>query len=150
MTTMKQNRAFNSRMMTPMIRYAASGGAYDANNDYIENPRVPSKFWGVSVAGNKFSQFDEGQARKPTTGGDRFSTYRSLYVDTRWPSMGMDDLVIYNGVIYNILQKSNEVAFGFNSYLLETPEDTPTIQIMMLANGFSVDVNGLILTVGVL
>lgn len=124
---MKQNRAFNARMMTPMIRYVGGTGAYDENNDYIKQPMTQEKFWGVSVAGNKFSQFDEGIARKPTTGGDRFSAYRSLYVDTRWPSLNMEDLVDYKGVIYNILQKSDEEEFGFNSYLLETPEEIPEL-----------------------
>lgn len=147
MAAMKQNRAFNFRMMTQMIHYAEGTGYYNDNNDYVKEPMAPSTFWGVSVAGNKFSQFDEGIARKSMTGGERFSNYRSLYVETQWPSMAMGAVVDYKGILFNVLQKSDEVEFGFNSYLLEQPEHPPTIQLMLTANGANVTANTQLVTV---
>jgi len=119
---MKMNRAFSRKFITKHIATVESPGAYDANNDWIEGATTPHTFWGVNIAGNKFSQLEEGESRKPTAGGERFSDWRSLYVQDRWPEMSINDKVTFRGKLYNILQKSDEKSFGFWSYLLEAPK----------------------------
>jgi hypothetical protein len=116
---MNMARAFNARMMTTLIRYELTApGTYDAVNDFIEGTYTPSNFKGVITTGNKFSQFEEGVALKPTESGERFSDYRTLYV----PLVSLltpDDRVGYLGQNYNIVQMSPEDTFNFRGYLLE-------------------------------
>ena len=117
------NRAFNARMQTKMIHYTELAGHYDDNNEWVKGASATSIFFGVILAGNKFSQFDEGIARVATEGGERFSDYRSLYVQDRYPRLGTSDKVYFRGTYYNVLQESDEAIFGFHSYLLEKPKD---------------------------
>ena len=117
------NRAFNSRMVTKMLRYKEGEGTFNEYNEYVRGNIVISTFFGVVLAGNKFSQFDEGIARVATEGGERFSDYRTLYVQDRFPRLKMNDKIKFRDTYYNVLQESDEAIFGFNSYILEKPKD---------------------------
>jgi len=141
--TMKMNRAFNGRMQTKMIRYDELEGYYDDNNKWIDGPHLVSTFFGVILAGNKFSQFDEGIARVATEAGERFSNYRTLYVQDRFPRLNNNDKVNFKGTYYNVLQESDEAIFGFHSYILEKPKSwTPNPVEYVTYNGEIVTHNG--------
>ena len=122
MAQMNMRRAFNARMLTKMIRYSVSVGSYDANNDWIKGSTTKNNIYGVIIAGNKFSQFEEGEALHAEDGGRRFSDYKSLYVTDKFP-IELDDKIEYKGSYYNILQRSDEAEYNFRSYLLEKTED---------------------------
>jgi hypothetical protein len=119
---MQMQQAFDSQMLTKMVRVKQFVGHFDSTNDWIKGAVSYSNIWGVIQAGNKFSQFDEGIALRNMDGGDRFSDYRSLYVTERF-ALDNTDKVFYKGKYYNILQKSDESEFGFHSYLLELSEN---------------------------
>ena len=111
-------RAFSAQMMVPLTRYSISTGAYDANNQWVEGANVPSPIFGVWQAGNKFSQFGEGEAMHSEDGGVRFSDFRSLYIMEKYEIQN-GDKISSKGVYYNVLQRSDESYFGFFSYLVE-------------------------------
>lgn len=115
-------RAFNARMLTKMIRYNELEGYFDEHNNYVTGKHLVSTFHGRLIAGNKFSQFDEGIARLATESGERFSNYRGLYVSDRYPALKMNDKVKFQNDYYNVLQQSDENIFGFHSYILEEPK----------------------------
>ena len=124
---MNLRRAFNAKMLHKMIRYLRTGGSYDNNNEWVEGTMTTSTFFGVITAGNKFSQFDEGIARRAEEGGERFSDYRTLYVSDRWPVFNTNDKLKFKDTYYSILQKSDEEIFGFQSYIIEKPKNwSPT------------------------
>lgn len=119
---MQMQRAFNKRMLTPMTRYSIEENTYDENNHVVEGRKKSSRIFGVLKAGNKFSQFEEGEALHSEDGGQRFSDYRTLYVTDRFP-LDLDDKIGYKGKYYNILQRSDEEVYGFFSYILERSEE---------------------------
>jgi len=116
---MQMQRAFNSRMQAKCISYKESPGHYDDKNNWIKGRYTTNTFYAVIQAGNKFSQFDEGIARHAMEGGNRFSDYRNMYVQDKFPSLEMNTKVMFRNTYYNILQKSDEGVFGFNSYIIE-------------------------------
>jgi len=120
--TMQMQRAFNSRMLTKMVRYSIPEGSYDANNNWVEAKPTKSFVFGVIKAGNKFSQFEEGIAMINEDGGIRNSDYRSLYITDKYPIV-IGDKVGFKGKYYNILQESDEDVFGFNSFIIEKSEN---------------------------
>ena len=119
---MQMHRAFNAKMLVPLVWYTISAGSYDTNNIWQPGGIVAKPLRGVFLAGNKFSQFEEGEAIQATDGGARYSDFRSLYVTDIYP-MEKDDKVEWKGKYYNILQRSDESAYGFYSYLLERSEE---------------------------
>lgn len=116
---MSMRKAFNRRMLSPMVRIRITSGHYDDNNDYIEGTESRYKFHGVIVAGNKFSQFEEGISRKSTSGGERFPDYRTLYVSRKFGDFKMSDEILFKSTRYNVLQKSDESVYDFSSYIIE-------------------------------
>ena len=123
--TMNMKRAFSSRMQAPMTLSTVSAGSYDDNNDYVPGARVASTIYGVIVAGNKFSQFDEGISLHSMDGGARYSNYRNLYVQERW-TVNVGDKISFRGALYNVLQESDEQVFGFSSFILEKSDEETT------------------------
>ncbi len=115
---MQMQRAFNSKMLTRIQHYTVSTGSYDENNDWVEGNAARRNIFGVIKAGNKFSQFEEGEAIHNEVGGIRTSLYRSLYVKDKY-RLAIGDKVGVKGVFYNILQTSDESVYGFHSYLIE-------------------------------
>ena len=105
-----------------MTRRQVQEGAYDANNDWVEGGFTDSRIWGVFKAGNKFSQFEEGEALHAEDGGDRYSDYRTLYIVDKF-TLTMGDKVIFKGVNYNVLQRSDETPYGFLSYIVEKSKE---------------------------
>ena len=120
--TMNMSRAFNSRMMTKLSRYFILPGAFNDDNDWIEGTKTKSSLFGVVLAGNKFSQFDEGISLHPEDGGARYSDYRSLYINDKY-DLKVDDYIGFQGKYFRVLQQSDESVFGFKSFLLEKSED---------------------------
>lgn len=122
--TMKLRRAFNARMMTKLTLYKAPTpkGTYDDNNIWVRNPYTSSSIRGVLTVGNKFSQFEEGEAIRVEDGGQRVSDYRTLYVMDKYP-IYIGDKIELNGNYFNVLQRSDESIFGFYSVLLEKSEE---------------------------
>ena len=121
--TMNVKRAFDSRMMTKLTVYPISG-VYNEYNDYVFEVGSPYTIRGVWYVGNRFAQFDEGIAVKNENGGARYSNYRTLYTKK---NLNVTSKVAFEGVYYNILQKSDEKIFGFTSYLVEEDKNwSPT------------------------
>lgn len=120
--TMKMQRAFNSKFLVPLIRYKVAEGTYDADNNWVEGMVTKSTIYGRVVAGNKFSQFEEGIAKIVEDGGTRFADYRGLYVTDKY-SISPTDMIGYRGKYFNVLQQSDESPFGFESYILEKSEN---------------------------
>jgi len=120
---MQMQRAFNARMLTKLSLYVAPSpkGYYDDNNHWVKNSYTLTSIRGVIKAGNKFSQFDEGQAIKVEDGGTRVSDYRTLYVTDRYP-VNIGDKLFLNGDYFNVLQRSDEETYGFYSVILEKSE----------------------------
>lgn len=119
---MNMHRAFNHRMISPMVRYAISAGTYDADNNWVPGGIVTTTVRGVITAGNKFSQFEEGIALHAEDGGARFSNYRNLYIRNIY-TLTKEDKIGFRGTFYNVLQESDEEVFGFYSWILEKSED---------------------------
>lgn len=115
---MKMQRSFNSRFLTRVQHYTIAEGSYDDTNEWIEGKQVKKNIFGVIKAGNKFSQFEEGEAMHNEVGGIRTTKYVSLYVKDA-VKLEIGDKVGIRGVYYNILQTSDESVYGFHSYLLE-------------------------------
>lgn len=120
--TMSMRRAFNFKMMTAFTRYAVAAGFYDSNNDWVEGTTIAESQFGVILSGNRFSQFDEGIALKPTDGGDRLSEYWSLYINDKYV-INIEDKIGFRGNFFNIIQQSNEDHFSFNGFLIEKSKD---------------------------
>lgn len=120
--TMQMQRAFNSKFLVPLTRYKVGAGSYDADNNWVGGTVTKSTIYGRVVAGNRFSQFEEGIARIVEDGGNRFSDYRGLYVTNKY-SIDTTDKVGYMGMYFNVLQQSDESPFGFHSYILEKSEN---------------------------
>ena len=118
----KMQRAFNSKMLTKMQLYTVTQGAFDENNIWVEGYKKKKNIWGVIQVGNKFSQFDEGEALHSEDGGARFSNFKSLYVTDRFP-IKLADKIKFAGEYFNVLQRSDESVYGFYSVLLERTED---------------------------
>tara|TARA_R110000744_G_scaffold208461_11_gene327193 strand:+ start:8380 stop:8760 length:381 start_codon:yes stop_codon:yes gene_type:complete len=121
---MQMQRAFNARMLSKLTLYVAPVplGTYDEFNDWTLSPYVETTIYGVVVSGNKFSQFEEGQAIRVEDGGQRTSDYRSLYVTDKYP-VNIGDKLFYKGFYFNVLQRSDESAYGFYSILIEKSEE---------------------------
>jgi len=119
---MQMQEAFDAQMLTAMTRYNIEEGSYDQNNHWVEGSKVSSEIYGVIKAGNKFSQFEEGEALRVEDGGSRFSDYRTLYVVDTY-ELNIGDKVGYAGKYFNILQRSDEEVYGFFSYILERSEE---------------------------
>jgi hypothetical protein len=115
---MQMQRAFNSRMLTKLIRYMIEEGSYDEENIWVEGRVTKKNIYGVIKSGNKFSQFEEGEAVHSEDGGTRFSQFKTLYVTDRFP-IDKGDKVGYAGNFYNVLQRSEESVYGFFSVILE-------------------------------
>lgn len=122
MAGLNMTGAFNSAMLSKMTRYTLSGGHYDDQNNWVEGYKIPSTIWGVVKSGNKFSQFDEGEALLTEDGGARFSNYKTLFVTDKFP-VELGDKILYLGEYYNVNQRSNEIAYNFRSYLIEKSEE---------------------------
>lgn len=119
---MQMQRAFNSRMMTRLVKYIVSEGSYDKNNDWVQGRVKKANVWGVLKTGNQFSQFDEGESRHSEDGGIRYSDYRTFYVTDKYP-IAKGDKLGHKGVYYNVLQRSDESEFGFYKVILEKSEE---------------------------
>ena len=121
---MQMQRAFNAKMMTKLTLWTREepGGYYNSDNHWVVREYTEKTIRGVIVAGNKFSQFEEGQAIQVEDGGQRISDYRTLYVTDKYPIQLGDKLEI-NGNYFNTLQRSDEVVFGFYSLLIEKSQD---------------------------
>ena len=119
---MQMQRAFNSRMLTKLFRYQVLEGSRNEFNEWVQGRVIKSKVFGVIKAGNKFSQFEEGEAVHTDDGGQRFSDYRTLYV-TKKNAVNPGDKIGFKGKFYNVLQLSDEDEYGFWSYILEKSED---------------------------
>jgi hypothetical protein len=115
---MQMQRAFNAKFLTLIQHYSVAAGSYDDDNNWVEGGNVLKNVYGVIKAGNKFSQFEEGEAIHNEQGGIRTSLYRSLYVKDKY-RLSIGDKVGIKGVYYNILQTSDESVYGFHSYLIE-------------------------------
>lgn len=116
--TMQMQKAFNVRMETTLELVTIPAGSYDSDNNWVPGVGVSSFIKGVCVAGNKFSQFDEGIALRATDGGARYGDYRSLYVRAMY-EVNIGDKIIFRDTYYNVLQESDEFVYGFSSFLLE-------------------------------
>lgn len=122
---MQMQRAFNARMLTKLTLVTVTPGTYDEDNHWVNGATVSSDIWGVVKAGNKFSQFDEGEALHSEDGGARYSDYRTLYVTDLYP-IQLQDKILYRNIYYNVIQRSDERVYGFYSVLIEkTQEWTP-------------------------
>lgn len=115
---MQMKRAFNAKFLTKVYLYKVAKGTYDANNDWVEGRTTKSTIFGVIKAGNKFSQFEEGEAIHNEQGGIRTSNFRSLYVLNKY-SLDINDKVGIAGEYYNVIQTSDELVYGFHSYTIE-------------------------------
>ena len=115
---MQMQKAFNSRMLTKLIKYTIAEGSYDDENTWVEGQITNSNIYGVIKSGNKFSQFEEGEALHSEDGGIRYSQYKTLYVTDKFP-VDKKDKIGYLGNFYNVLQRSEESVYGFFSVILE-------------------------------
>ena len=115
-------RAFDSRMLSKLVVYKLLPGYYDDDNIWIPGQISPSKAYGVVKAGNKFSQLTEGISLHNLDGGSRYSDYRTLYAIKRF-KIEIEDKIKYKDLYYNILQKSDEAVYGFNSFIIERVEN---------------------------
>lgn len=123
--TMQMTRAFNARMETDLTHHVLAAGSYDADNVWQVGAIVSNPIRGVLTTGNKFSQFDEGESHHSEDGGIRYSDYKTLYFRAKY-DINRSDKVTQGGVHYNVLQRSNELVFGFYKVLLEeSTEWTP-------------------------
>ena len=124
MAGINMTRAFNSRMLSKMVRYRVSdgGGTYDEDNNWVPGRNIPLNFYGVILAGNKFSQFEEGEALHSEDGGQRHSDYKTLYVTDRF-DIELGDKIEFGGVYFEILQRSDERVYNFQSFILEKSKD---------------------------
>lgn len=120
--TLQMPRAFNSKMLTKVVRYSVEKGSFDENNVWINGKSTRKNIWGVLKTGNQFSQFDEGEAIHTEDGGTRFSDYKTLYVTDKFP-VQKEDKIGYKGNYYNVLQRSNDATYGFYSVLLEKSKE---------------------------
>ena len=119
-------RAFNSRMLTRVVRYVIQEGSYDDDNVWVEGLITQSNIFGVIKSGNKFSQFEEDEALRVEDGGIRASQYKTLYVTDKYP-LENTNKIGYQGNFYNIIQRSEESTYGFFSVILEKSKEwTPT------------------------
>ena len=122
---MQMKRAFNARMLTRVVKYVIEEGSYDDENVWVEGRVTKKNIYGVIKSGNKFSQFEEGEAVHSEDGGTRFSQYKTLYVTDKFP-VERGDKIGYSGSYYNVLQRSEEAVYGFFSVILEkSTEWTP-------------------------
>lgn len=121
---MQMQRAFNARMLTKLVLYSAPipAGYYDSSNNWVVGDYTSKNVFGVIKAGNKFSQFDEGQAIRVEDGGQRVSDYRTLYITDKYP-INLGDKVYFKGIYFNVLQRSDEETYGFFSVLLEKSKE---------------------------
>ena len=120
--TMNMRRAFNKRMLSSVTKYSISDGTYDENNQFIEGSITSSVMKVVNLAGNKFSQFEEGEALHSEDGGQRYSDYRTIYLTDKY-TLEMTDKIGFKGKYYNVLQRSDEQTYGFWSFLIERSEE---------------------------
>lgn len=115
------SRAFNSKMVTKFIRYKVEEGHFNENNDWVEGVTTKSIIYGVKISGNRFSQFEEGQAKVSEDGGIRISDYLTLHIKDKY-NIEMSDKIYDKGKYYNVLQQSDEAEFNFRGYILEKSE----------------------------
>lgn len=118
---MQMQRAFSVKFLVNLTRYSTSGGYYNDDNDWVEGTTSSQPIKGRVLAGNKFSQFEEGLSVHNEDGGQRLSDFRTLYIPDKY-QVSIGDTLVYSGVTYNILQESDERPFGFKSFLLEKSE----------------------------
>lgn len=119
---MQMQRAFNSRMLTKVIRYIIGEGHYDDENVWVEGTVTKKNIYGVIKSGNKFSQFEEDEALQTEDGGNRFSQYKTLYVTDKY-LIEEKDKIGYAGEYFNVLQRSEESVYGFYSVILEKSKE---------------------------
>ena len=120
--TMQMRRAFNKRMLSKVDKYSIEESTYDDDNQIVEGRIIKSTMQVINLAGNKFSQFDEGEALQQEDGGQRFSDFRTLYFTSKY-SLKLEDKIGFKGKYYNVLQKSDEEVYGFWSFLIEKSEE---------------------------
>lgn len=114
-------RAFNAKFLVSLTRYPKPTGSYNEFNEWVSDTTSPESIKGRLLSGNRFSQFDVGQAAHNEDGGLRISDFRSLYITDKY-NLEIGDMIAYKGVYYNTLQKSPESHYGFTAYLLERSE----------------------------
>ena len=119
---MNMRRAFNGRMKTKMTHYSVKDGSYDDNNDWQPGTNKAAYVFGVITSGNKFSQFEEGEAIRNLESGIRKSNYRQLWVEDKY-GIDINDKIGFRGRFFNILQHTDESVFGFQGFLIEEAED---------------------------
>ena len=119
---MQMQRAFNAKFFTTMSWYSVSAGKYNEDNDWVAGKAKKRSIRARLTSGNKFSQFEEGQAIHSEDGGVRISDFRSIYVTRKFP-IQLEDKIGYKGLFFNVLQRSDEDQYGFYSYLIEKSEE---------------------------
>lgn len=120
--TMNMRRAFNGRMKTKMTHYSVTAGSYGANNDWVPGKNKAAYVFGVITSGNKFSQFEEGEAVRNLESGIRHSNYKQLWVEDKY-GIGINDKVGFRGKFFNLIQHTDETVFGFQGFLIEEAKD---------------------------
>lgn len=115
---MNMGRAFNAKMMVKLTHYYILEGEYDQNNNWVPGKAKAGYVWGVITSGNKFSQFEEGQAVINTESGIRNSNYKQLWVRDKY-NLSLNDKVGSKGKFFNLLQYTDETLFGFQGFLVE-------------------------------
>ena len=116
--TMQMTEAFDADMLTRLTKYTISAGSYDANNDWVEGSQVVSTIFGVIIAGNKFSQLEEGISVDAMPGGERLRDYISMSCIDKY-KLDHGDMASYKGKYYRVIQMSDEDTYGYREYLLE-------------------------------
>ena len=119
---MQMQGAFNSRMLTKVVKYVIEEGSYDDENVWVEGRVTKSNIYGVIKSGNKFSQFEEDEALRVEDGGIRASQYKTLYVTDKYPIFE-GDKIGYDGKYFNVIQRSEEAVYGFYSVILEKSKE---------------------------
>ena len=119
---MQMQRAFNARMLTKVGKFTQADGSFNDLNVWLDGSVKESSIYGVILAGNKFSQFEEGMALHNEDGGIRYSDYRTIFITDKF-SLELQDKVKFRNIYYNVLQQSDETEYGFSSYLIEKSEN---------------------------
>ena len=124
--TMQMTEAFDADMLTRLTRHTISEGTYDSNNDWVPGYRSTRTIFGVIIAGNKFSQLQEGISVAAMPGGERLRDYLSMSCIEKY-KLEHGDMVTYKSKHYRVIQMSDEDTYGYREYLLEKDKNwSPT------------------------
>ena len=121
MANLNMRRAFNSKMLTKLVRFSIEEGSFDEHNNWVKGATTQSNIWAVMISGNKFSQFEIGQAIQSEDGGIRISDYKSIHITDRF-NLELGDKLLYKGDYFNVLQRSDEAEYNYRAFLIEKSE----------------------------